>query len=226
VTLEIADLAQVDDIELFCDALCDYVEKVWRQDRRAVSLKPPSRALARAADAARTLNDAVCSLPKEDRAWVDHLVAEHPYLFDKKRLRGSTSTSSRSILEAPFQRDELAQTVWLLTLLFDISVGRLSPLVHTRAAPRNKRGRRKGAVKDLNFEQFIRDILTCTAVAEGELTLDKNFNRGTLLDALNILRSYLPKGLMPNVLPLGTIQKIKTRHAKSMRAIWLKPPSR
>jgi len=40
-------------------------------------------------------------------------------------------------------------------------------------------------------------------------TLDHINEKGSLIDAINILREHLPKGTVPNKLPLGTLKKIK-----------------
>jgi len=211
VALRVAGLARVpaQECEPFCDSVCHSVQMVWEQDRRSVSSKPrPGRALVQAAQAARALDEAVCSLNKEDREWVDRLVANHAWLAQEERLRDSTE---------PFQINELHRTVWLLSFLFNTAVGRSSPVLAGTATLHNQRGRRRGTVKDMTFEVFVRHLLLSAAEAGGDLTLDKNFKKGTLIDALNILRPYIPKGVVPNVLPLGTLQRIKTKYFKSPR---------
>ncbi len=122
--LRVAKLARIPDneLELFCDSVCDTVKMIWQVDRRAVSSKPDG-ALIKAAKAARNLNEAVCSLKKTDRTWVDSIAARHPRLSQEERLRGATE---------PFQTNELNQTVWLLAFLFSTAIGKyLSPLPGT-----------------------------------------------------------------------------------------------
>ncbi len=103
--------------------------------------------------------------------------------------------------------------------LFSTAIGKSLPTMPGTAALRNKRGRRKRAIKDPSFESFIRRILLFTAEYGGELTFDKNYKKGTLIDVLELLRSHLPKGVVPNVLQYGTIQKIKTKFQKDRHNI-------
>ena len=183
---QVAGLACVpaEEQELFCDGLCDSVAEVWRLDRRAVSLKP-GRALTEAAAAARTLNEAVCSLKKADRKWVDRLVASNPQLNNEKRLFGSAE---------PFQIDELHQTVFLLAYLFNTAIGKSTPVLAGTATLPTKRGPKKVPTKPA-FHNFVWRLLTNTDEAGGKkLSLDKNKNQkeGSLVRALDILRPYLP----------------------------------
>jgi hypothetical protein len=197
VAMQVAELAQVPvgEIPLFCDAICATVQRVWETDRRAVSSRP-GRALLRAAEAARTFNEAICSLNKDDREWVERLMARPEY--------------------QDLPRDFIV-TVSQIDDLFSTAVGSSIPPMPGTAALREKRGRPKGSFKDRMFEVFIRHILLFTDENGGELTFDKNFHKGTLVDVLNILRPRLPRGIVPNALPYGTIQKIKTKYLKDRR---------
>jgi hypothetical protein len=60
-----------------------------------------------------------------------------------------------------------------------------------------------------SFNQFVLRLLWDVRAAGGRLTLDKNLGTGTLIDALNLLRSYLPPHLVPRKLPSGTLGRIK-----------------
>lgn len=198
VAMHIAELAQIpaQEIPPFCDAICESVQRAWDLDRRAVASKP-GRALFKAAAAARTLNEAFCSLNKEDREWVERLLARNPVYRELQR--------------------ELTQVVSKIDDLFSTAVGKTFAIMPGTAALRNKRGRRKRSIKDTTFEVFIRQILLFTAEYGGKLTFDKNLQQGTLVDVLELLRRHLPKGVVPNVLPHGTIQKIKTEFLKNRR---------
>jgi hypothetical protein len=213
---QLAGLACVPDgeRELFCDWLRDSVAEVWRQTRRASS--KPGPALIKAAATAQTLNEAVCSLNKVDRNWIDRLVAHDPRLYYEKRLLGSTE---------PFQPDELHQTVFLLAYLFNTAIGKSPPFLAGTATLPAKRGPKKGAVKDPTFYKFVWGLLTSTDEAGGKtLSLDKNKNQkeGTLVRALDILRRYLPSGVIPDDLSphRATLQRIRTEHSKARRR-WL-----
>lgn len=195
VALQVATIARVptEEREEFCQRVCGSMQMIWERDRRAVTPKP-GHALLKAADAASTLNEALGSLNKVDREWIERLLALEPW--SEGRLRS------------------LSETVWLLAFLFSSAIGGSIPEVSGKAVLREKSGRRKGTVKDMMFEVFIHHILVHVTEASGELTFDKNAGTGTLVDALNIFRLCLPKGFVPNALPLSTIQKLKTKHSK------------
>jgi hypothetical protein len=194
VAMQVAKLARVPahERETFCDAICETVQEVCETDRRAVSSKP-DRALFKAAEAARTLNEAICSLNKDDREWVERLMARPVY----REL-------PREFLQMVSQIDDL----------FSTAIGESSPLIPGAAALRYKRGRRKGAVGNMMFGLLIRRLWLWATEHRGKFTFDKNHEKGTLIDALNILRPHLPKRVVPNALPYGTIQRIITKYKK------------
>ncbi len=196
--MQIAKLAQVPtgECERFCDKICWGVRRVWVLDRRAVSSKP-GPALLKAAEAARALREATWSLNEEDSKWVERIAAPDPDFQELTRV--------------------LRLTVSQIDDLFSIAVGKFIPRGSGTAVLRNKRGRIKGGVGDAMFAGFIQTILFSTAAVGGEITFDKNYKKGTLIDVLNILRPRLPKGFVPNRLPYGTIQKIKTKFGKNLR---------
>ena len=201
VALQVADIACVPVEErepFFCDCICGAVKMVWDRDRRATT-SSSGPALLQAAKAARNLYEAVCNLNKEDRDWVEKLLAQEPSNF-QEQLRN------------------FPHAAWLLAFLFSNAIGRSIPLISANSGSSGKLRRRPGTVNDMTFQVFVRHLLLIATEAGGEFTLDKNSNKGTLIDTLNILRPHLPKGLVPNVLPVGTLQKIKSKYLKSRRS--------
>jgi hypothetical protein len=194
VASHIAELAKVtDDLKHFCCVgICAAVQRVWEWDRRSVSSEK-SEALIEAAKAAQALKAAVKAMNETDRKWVQQVADQHTILDD-----------------IPL-RDDLDRTLSVLSHLFNTAIGR--PDSDDVAAPR-KRGRKKGDSYNRAFQIFVSCLLFEIHISEGKLTFDKNSEKGTLIDALNILRPHLPRGVIPNVLPLGTIQTIKTRYPK------------
>jgi hypothetical protein len=170
--------------------------------------------LKKAAQAARKLNEAVCSLGKSDRKALLKLATRHPQLREEPRIRPSTSP-------AMFEIDELNRTTWLLSLLFNVATGRTLPRLAGSARLSVAQGKKPGTVKNPAMENFIWLLLSCVDEFGGALPLDKNENfvpgGGALADALNILRKYLPRGVIPNNLALSTIQHIKTKRSKAQR---------
>jgi hypothetical protein len=136
------------------------------------------------------------------------------WLSQEQRLRG---------LKKTFQVNELDQTVWLLAFLFSTAIGKPLPPMPGITGLRGKQGRSKGSVNDTVFQEFVFRILVYAAADGGDLKIDKNYQKGSLITALEILRPHLPKGVIPNGLPFGTLQKIRTNHLKAQRLL-LEPP--
>jgi hypothetical protein len=60
-----------------------------------------------------------------------------------------------------------------------------------------------------SMARFTLRLLWDAKAAGGSLTLDKNTRKGTLVEALNLLRPYLPPDFVPNVLPVTTLARLK-----------------
>jgi hypothetical protein len=170
----------------FCDVIRLPLQLIWELDRRATGTKPQD-ALIRAVKAARALHEAFDSLGPDDRKWVEEIWAKWP-LYEK-------------------WLPVLQRSVEALAHLFSVAVNKAPP--QGKSAPQ-RRGRRRGDVKDLSFRQFVHYLLVVTEDwCGGTLTLDKNYESGTLIDAIEILRPYLPQGVVRKGLPLQTIQRVK-----------------
>jgi hypothetical protein len=144
--------------------------------------------LIKAAKAAQTLDEAVWSLTQQDREWVDHILTSQPQR------------------EAGKIRD-LRATISNLSLVFSSAIGR--PYPHPRRTVGYHLARRSPRIKDNRFEELVFSLLRAADGASGKFTFNKNSQTGTLVDALETLRPHLPKRLVPNALPFGTIQKLK-----------------
>jgi hypothetical protein len=192
VALQVAHVADVPSAERdqFCELVQGTVQIVWELDRRAVSSKP-GQALIDAAQAARTLHKAFGELNREDRDWVERLSAPNSYYMGGLR--------------------ELPLTVWRLAHLFSTAIGKSLPDPVPANSPK-KRDWRQRTVKDVTFENFLTHLFVDVAETGGQLTFTKDSGTGTLIDALDILRPHLPGGVVPEQLPLGRIQKIKTNY--------------
>jgi hypothetical protein len=190
VALKIAELFRVPKVErvLFCDFLCDRVQRLWGRDRRAVSSKPSS-SLREAAKATRTLQKAFDRLPDADRKWVEN-------------IRVQSALWGEGL-------DELETTVKNLAIVFNHSVGRSSPIPRRSLALNEKLRVTPLNVKDQMFKEVVIVLMSAAVENQGKFTLDANCKTGTLVEALDLLRDHLPQDLVPNELPAGTIQKIK-----------------
>jgi hypothetical protein len=74
--------------------------------------------------------------------------------------------------------------------------------------PAQGRGRRKNDVSDPLFQDLVRRIAEVVRANGGHLTLDAKAKRGTWVEALNALRSKLPVGVIKQILPLSTIERL------------------
>jgi hypothetical protein len=194
VVWRLASLADVpvDKRKLFYEYLSESFGQTWQRDRRAVSSKP-GPALVRAAKAATTLQKEFYRLSQQDREWVENFWSSS--IFSNKTSLGLTITE--------------------LAIEFNHAIGRPS---QNLAVPRRFRQRQvRFTVKNQMLREVVFSLLGAARDHYGEFTLDKNYQSGTLLKALNILRPHLPKGLVPNALPVGTIQKLKTEFSRLER---------
>jgi hypothetical protein len=229
VAEQIAKLASIPastpECQYFCDSLCDSVRRIWERDRRA-GLSEPGEALKRAAKAARTLNEAVGSLKKADREWVENLLKQDDAIWSEELVNRPPGRHSLVPGQEERLRD-LSVKVWALAGLFSTAAGQSAPIAAGIAKLPYKVGKRKGTVKDNTFHDLVFGLCSNAAEWDGELPLDKGktFKEegGALAEALDILRPYLPKGVIPDKLPLGTLQRIKTAQSKARRSLLDRP---
>jgi len=67
------------------------------------------------------------------------------------------------------------------------------------------RGRQKGEFGNPRLRQLVLDLRYISARTGRRLALDKKYGKGTLNIALELLRPYAPAGVVPQALPLSTI---------------------
>jgi hypothetical protein len=171
-----------DEQEVFYEDISRSFERIWQRDRRAV-LSKPGPALFKAARAATTLQKQFYRLSQEDREWLENI----------------RSTSL-------FRGIPVEKAIMELELVFNHAIGRHS---RRRELPRKWQLLQAG-VKDQMLRELVFSLLRAARDNSGELTLDKNLSTGSLLEALDILRPHLPKGLVPKALAASTIQTLKT----------------
>jgi hypothetical protein len=171
----------------FCDLLNWVVGLVWQRDRRAYGGKPGA-ALTRAAEAARTLHEALDNLEPDDRAWLEKLWLRTPEYTERL--------------------PDVPETAFQLAHLLSVAVGKAPPPTRGQTS-RPRGGRRKGSVKDVFFLDFVRLLFVIANDTGGDLAIENECGTGTMIQALKILRPYLPKGVVPIVPPAGTLQRLK-----------------
>jgi hypothetical protein len=129
--------------------------------------------------------------PSDDRAWVDR--------FLRQTIHGK-------LIGGAFP--ELQQTAYRLAGVLSDVTNSAPP---DRLPQSRRQGRKSGAVKDLRFQHFVRNLLVDAKLTGGKLALEKNIKKGALIDAINMLAPHLPVGFVPKPLKMSTLQRIKRR---------------
>ena len=125
-------------------------------------------------------------------------------------------TGQGKFLFARFSGDGISglqETAYQLALLFSLLAGKPHPSFPSQTPVARKRGRSpggrpKGAVKSPIFQNFIRDLRTTVRAHGGKLTVDKDANGGSMIEALQKLKSHLPQRFIPNVPSGPTLRKL------------------
>jgi hypothetical protein len=144
---------------------------------------------------------------------------ESYYIEFKKYLANDESWPSRSFDEKFHSFREMDET-----LDFEPFVANARSLEATTSGvvkelsikpERRPRGRPRGKPSDTaNLGEFVLCFLWDVRAAGGRLTLDKNAAKGSLVEALSVLRPYLPQNFIPNRLPVSTLANIKVLDKK------------
>ena len=186
VALRLAKLAEVPKSyrEEFCEDISNHTLTIWKADRHTLPDRP---ALTATAKAAHDLYQKFFRMNKKDREWIN----EHIEHFQLPFVGGEIQN--------------LENTVCNIAVVFSQAAGRPAP------DPPLKAFGRRLKVKDQVLSQLVFQLCRLAEELGGEFTFDKNpYHRGTLVQALELLRDQLPEHLIPKALPFGTIQKIKS----------------
>lgn len=87
--------------------------------------------------------------------------------------------------------------------------------------PRDMRPTREGGTAPRSYlgQLFVKGLLTSVDEAGGTLTLDKNLGEGTLIEALSVLKPYLPQEFRITEVSPSTLQRWKTDWTKSQQNV-------
>ena len=179
-----------DNRDDFCEHISQTVLRVRKRDRRSTGRKPGLK-LTEAADAARTLQRVFLGLSEEDRDWLEN-------------IKGC------QIQFAAGEIQDLEATILNQAMLFNAAIGRPSPLPQFL-----KRGSPK--IKDQMLRELVFGMLAAAAETGGKLTFNGNSETGTLAQALDLLRDYLPRGLLATPLPASSIKRLKSDFSRFRR---------
>jgi hypothetical protein len=127
-------------------------------------------------------------------------------------LRISAYLRDPSAKDGPKTRQEIVEDLKFIHNLADWFSTALSIALDKQ--PANPVGRPAGGGLTMtsapSLARFVLALLWDVRAAGGRLSLDKNAGTGGLIEALELLRPYLPPGFVPICAPLSTLTKIKT----------------
>jgi hypothetical protein len=191
VLLQLAGLARIpaEEREEFYDFVREGVQTAWELNELANSGRAwnKSGALVRAAKAALNLYEELANLKQKERDWVQKILDQSQGLLGEEVLK-------------------LRGTAYQLATLLNLAIGKPPSVV---VPGPHQAGRKSSAVKNPNFQNFVFQLLIYTRTSEGNLSLEKNIGRGTLLSAVELLAPYLPEGFERNSLSMSTYQRLK-----------------
>jgi hypothetical protein len=197
----LAELARVPDRpanrNLFYDSIRHTVRVAWtRSGEIKDGIVVNSGALARAAKAIRTANEALAKLNVNE---TERLTA----VFDRC-VRSGWFGGHQGVAGC-------RRLVWQLADALSFSVGLGLARDPDNPERPNSRGRRKGSIQNLTFQMFVCALLQDAENCGGKFTLQKNISKGTLMSAIELLAPYLPPGVIPKLLSPSTLQRIKNK---------------
>lgn len=144
---------------------------------------------------------------------LDIVAANEAHADTIERLKSATLALAR--LKSKVDNEEL----WLVTNEVQRGISRFLEFSGADSPePRPlSRGRPKGEVKNKVLRRLVLELLDVAWFTGGNLSLEKNIGRGTLIEAIDQLERFLPDGAVPRPLPLATLQRIKTNFQKSTK---------
>jgi hypothetical protein len=176
--LQLAELARVPEEkrERFLLALFSAVIDVWEHDssRNMVAALKENEALSRATGVLRVARQALADLDDE---------------YKKLRPRGLAEASVLGRLQEVTSEIEQGMVSFFTLMAEEIAPPR--PRVH-------RRGRRPGTLENPRLRHFLRELRRAANAHGGRLGLQKNLEKGTLLEAIEIVAPHLPAGFVPS----------------------------
>jgi hypothetical protein len=215
---EIIRIARVPDAsaQSFCNALNEVSGGVWdsyryrplvswseeRQlrNRALVKLNRFARQASELRENFEKLNEPAKSMFMRGAFTVDH------------RRRLADGTRSNRAINTKCYFDPFLTKARTLEVITSEVVKEMTLYLKPCHRPRGRpRGKPNGG---LYLPRFVLHFLRDVRAAGGRLTLDKNEGTGTLVDALVLLRPYLPPNFIPNKLPLSSLANVKALDKK------------
>jgi hypothetical protein len=187
--LQLAALARVPKKhhEVFFDLVHWTTLLVWMRDRRATASN--SMQLERIAEAARVLNQELGRLDPLSTQWVEGLLRRTPWYNEWLR-------------DAPV-------TVFRLAHLFSGAAGMSPPRPPEVGPPAHQKSSRDKTREHVMFLDFARRLKMVASESGGRLGVNHTSQRGTLVEAINLLKPHLPVGVVPDKFPFSAYKKTR-----------------
>jgi hypothetical protein len=187
--LQLATLARVppEQHESFFDLVHWTISLVWMRDRRAIGVDAAQ--LERIAEAARTLHQEFGRLDPLGTKWVERLWRRTPWYNEWLR--------------------DVPVTVFRLAHLFSSTAGMSPPRPQGVAPPKHQKSIRDKTRAGVMFLDFARRLKMVASESGGKLGLDPANRRGTLVDAVDLLKPHLPVGVVPDKFPFFAFKNTK-----------------
>jgi hypothetical protein len=185
--LQLATLARVppERHASFFDLVHWAISLVWMRDRRAIG--GDAAQLERIAEAARTLHQELGRLDPLGTEWVERLWRRTPWYNEWLR--------------------DVPVTVFRLAHLFSSTAGMSPPRPPGIAPPKHQKSTRDKTREDVMFLDFANRLKMVASESGGKLGLDPPNRRGTLVEAVNLLKPHLPVGVVPDKFPFSAFKK-------------------
>jgi len=187
------------------EGVSDMIEVEWRIDVKPKlfdQLKPLARASSELFECLTKLNNFGM-----DALW-EAFLTNQDYAADEKRIALAC---------------QLAELRMLTEGLAILASSALQPEERrSRQAMKNTQAGLKRLAPG-SLSGFTLQLLWEMRFAGGKLTLDKNRRKGTLAEALKLLRPYLPARFIPQELPFSTLGRIKSLDQKIALTLAVQP---
>jgi hypothetical protein len=141
-----------------------------------------------------------------------HFISKQPH--DKKAVSDVVKQAQKLKLKIadmyPKDRERLVYQSFEdeIDCFLELAHGAYKRFYRSNRRPDQKRGpgRPKGEVSNPRLRQLVLNLRYFSRRKGKQFTFDKNSGEGTLTKALDLLRPYVPVGVVPNVPPRSTIE--------------------
>ena len=163
----------------------------------------------RLAHAALALYDLIGNLNERERSLIERILEGKAKFIFHRISNEEINEGINGLEEAAYQ----------IALLSSLVTSRPRPRLPSQPPDPPVAGRRSGTVEHWAFQNFLYDLLISTTEANGRLTLRREYKSGSLIEAMNALKPYLPAHFVPTPLPIRTLQRVRDAFSRTYKAV-------